>query len=129
MTPAPRRSLRSLLVSVTIYHNPRCSNSRNALAVAGERGVDPTVVEYLATPPDRATLESIIGMLDDPVADLVRKDDRFKELGLDAAAYTEPGPVIDLLLEHPELLQRPIVVKDGTAIIGRPKERVEQFLS
>ena len=86
------------------------------------------VVPYLKQPPDRATLTWIVEHLEDPVADLVRKDALFERLGLDAADYTEPGPVIDLLLEQPKLLQRPIVVKGNLAIIGRPKERVRQLL-
>jgi arsenate reductase len=67
--------------------------------------------------------------LEDPVADLVRKDSQFGKLGLDEADYVEPDQVIDLLVAKPRLLQRPIVVKDGRAIIGRPKDRVRAFLS
>jgi arsenate reductase len=67
--------------------------------------------------------------LEDPVADLVRKDSQFGRLGLDEADYVEPDQVIDLLVATPRLLQRPIVVKDGRAIIGRPKDRVRAFLS
>jgi arsenate reductase len=67
--------------------------------------------------------------LEAPVADLVRKDSQFAKLGLDEADYTEPDPVIDLLVAKPRLLQRPIVVRDGKAIIGRPKDRVRAFLS
>ena len=78
------------------------------------------MVEYLRRHPDRATLEGIVERLEDPVADLVRKDPLFTRLGLDAADYTEAGPVIDLLLEQPALMQRPVLVKGDRAIIGRP---------
>ena len=77
---------------VTIYHNPHCHASRNALAIADELGVDYDVVLYLKERPDRATLEAIADRLEDPVADLVRKDSLFKKLGLDAADYVERGP-------------------------------------
>lgn len=118
------------MADVTIFHNPRCSNSRNALAVAEEHGVDAEVVRYLEQRPDREALTALIARLEDPVEDLVRKDGRFKELGLDPQAYVgQPDAVIDLLVEHPELLQRPVLVKGDRAIIGRPKERVVEFLA
>jgi arsenate reductase len=98
------------MADVTIYHNPRCNSSKNALATAQELGVDVDVIEYLKTPPDRAALEAIVADLEDPVADLVRKDALFERLGLDPEDYTEPGPVVDLLLEHEALMQRPMVV-------------------
>jgi len=99
------------------------------LAVAKELGIEPEIVQYLKTPPDKATLEKIIGMLDDPVEDLVRKDAKFEKLGLDPAAYVgKPKAVVDILLKHKELMQRPIIVKGNKAIIGRPKEKTEKFL-
>jgi arsenate reductase len=97
--------------------------------IAEELGVDAEIVNYQKNPPDRATLEAIVAHLEDPVADLVRKDSRFEKLGLDAADYTEPGPVVELLLKHKMLMQRPVVVKGNKAIIGRPKERVRELLS
>jgi arsenate reductase len=117
------------MADVTIYHNPRCGSSNNALAAARQQNVDLDVVEYLKTPPDREALERIVAGLEDPVGDLVRKDSLFAELGLDEADYTEPGPVIDLLLEHKALMQRPIIVKGGRAIIGRPTSRVNELLA
>lgn len=115
---------------VTIYHNPRCSNSRNALAVADERGIEPVVVRYLEQRPDRESLTRLVSLLEDPVEDLVRKDDRFEELGLSPDDYVgRPEAVVDLLVDHPELLQRPVLVKGGRAIIGRPRERVIEFLA
>jgi arsenate reductase len=97
--------------------------------IAEELGVDADIVNYQKNPPDRATLEAIVAKLEDPVADLVRKDSQFAKLGLDAADYTEPGPVVELLLKHKMLMQRPVVVKGDKAIIGRPKERVRELLS
>ncbi len=99
------------------------------MRIAEELGVDVETVPYLKQPPDRATLTWIVEHLEDPVADLVRKDATFSKLGLDAGDYTEPGPVIDLLVAHPKLLQRPVVVKGDVAIIGRPKERVRDLLA
>ena len=99
------------------------------MAVAKELGIDADVVQYLKTPPDKATLEKIIGMLEDPVEDLVRKDAKFEKLGLDPAAYVgKPKAVVDILLKHKELMQRPIIVKGNKAIIGRPKDKAERFL-
>jgi arsenate reductase len=99
------------------------------LAVAKELGVDAEIIQYLKTPPDKATLEKIIGMLEDPVEDLVRKDAKFEKLGLDPAAFVgRPKAVVDILLKHKELMQRPIVIKGNKAIIGRPKERAAAFL-
>ena len=99
------------------------------MAVAEANGVDAEIVQYLKTPPDRATLESIVAALEDPVEDLVRHDATFTKLGLDAGDYTTPDAVIDLLVEHPKLMQRPVLVKGDRAIIGRPKDRVEPFLA
>jgi len=99
------------------------------LAVAKELGVDAEVVQYLKTPPDKATLEKIVGMLQDPVEDLVRKDAKFEKLGLDPAAFVgKPKAVVDILMKHKELMQRPIIVKGNKAIIGRPKEKTQTFL-
>ncbi len=83
----------------------------------------------MKNPPDRATLEALVEGLEDPVADLVRKDAKFKELGLDNADYVDrPAAVVDLLLEHHRLMQRPVIVRDGAAIIGRPKDRIAPFV-
>ena len=97
--------------------------------MAQDEGADLEVIQYLKTPPTRERLEWLVDHLEDPVADLVRKDPYFKELGLDAADYTEPGPVVDLLLEHPRLMQRPLLVRGQRVIIGRPKERALELLA
>lgn len=114
---------------VTILHNRNCSTSRHAMDVLSERGIEADVVEYLKTPLDREGLKDLITMLDDPVADLVRKDEYFEQLGLAADDYTTLDAVIDLLVEHPRLMQRPVLLRGDRAIIGRPTERVAQFLT
>lgn len=91
--------------------------------------MDHDVVLYMKEPPDRATLQRIVAGLEDPVEDLVRKDSRFKKLGLDPDDYVgNPEAVVDLLVEQKALLQRPVIVKGGRAIIGRPKSRIAEFL-
>jgi arsenate reductase (glutaredoxin) len=113
---------------ITVYHNPACGNSRGALELLRARDVDFDIIEYLKVHPTRQALEKIADMLDGPVADLVRKDKRFKELGLDAARYADKKAVVALLLEHPELMQRPVVIRGKRAIIARPPEKLEALL-
>lgn len=112
------------MATFTLFHNPKCSTSRKVSDALVAAGVDVETVLYLETPLTKVDLERIIGKLDDPVADLVRKDARFKELGLDADDYTSDASVMRLLLEHPELLQRPIIETTTRAAIGRPPEEV-----
>lgn len=100
------------------------------MAVAEDVGVEHNVIQYMKEPPDRETLKRIVEALEDPVEDLVRKDSNFKKLGLDPDDYVDnPEAVIDLLLERKALLQRPIVMFGERAIIGRPKDRIREFLS
>jgi arsenate reductase len=113
---------------VTVYHNPTCGKSRGALDILRERGVQADVVEYLKTPVDRPTLERFLDLLAGPPADLVRKDRRFQELGLDASRIVTREQVVDVLLAHPELMERPVVVRGGRAVIARPSERVLEIL-
>jgi arsenate reductase len=112
-----------------VFHNPKCSKSRGAVEILGERGVEAEIVEYLKTPPSRADLERILDAIPDPPAALVRHDARFKELALDPAGYQERDAVIALLLEHPELMERPVVFVGDRAVIARPSERVLELLS
>lgn len=112
------------MAAVRIYHNPRCSTSRNTLALLRDRGVEPEIVEYLKEPLDEPTLRRVLAAIDDPPDALVRKDKRFGELGLDADDYRTADAVVALLLEHPELMQRPIVVVGPRVVIARPIERV-----
>lgn len=109
---------------VTVFHNPVCGKSRGALEILAERGVDCDVVEYLKTPLDRETLERFLDLLPGEPAQLVRKDKRFRELGLNEADYTTRAQVVDVLLRHPELMERPVVIRDDRAVIARPSERV-----
>ena len=116
-------------MTVRIYHNPRCSKSREALALLREGRVEPEVVEYLKTPPDAAELERILAMLHmEPRALMRRKEKEYKELGLD-----DPGlgraRLIRAMVEHPRLIERPIVVRDASAAaLGRPPESVLKLL-
>lgn len=112
---------------IRLLHNPKCSKSRSALDLLQSRGIEPEVVRYLDEPPDRATLELIVSQLADPSL-LVRKDAHFKELGLDAADYTEASAVVDLLIEHPRLMERPVAIRDGRVALGRPPEQVLDLL-
>ena len=110
-----------------MYHNPQCSNSRGALDLLDERGADVEIIEYLHDPPDRATLERILGAIPDAPSALVRHDKRFEELGLDPSAYETREAVINLLLEHPELMQRPVVFRGERAVIARPPEKLAEL--
>lgn len=99
------------------------------MSIAAEAGLEPELVVYQKTPPDRATLTWLVEHLEDPIEDLVRKDSQFAKLGLKAEDYTTPEAIIDLLLKHKMLMQRPVVVRGDRAIIGRPKERVRDLLA
>lgn len=113
---------------VTIFHNPDCSTSRHALAALQELGVEHDVVLYRKTPPDADTLRGIIAKLDDAPTDLVRRDALFARLELSDADVASVDQIVDTLVEHPLLLQRPLLVTDDQAFIGRPKERVRELL-
>ena len=113
---------------IAIFHNPSCSKSRGALQIATDLGIDAEVVEYLKAPPDRATLERIVDLIAEAPAELVRKDKRFKDLGLDATEYTTRDEVVTLLLEYPELMERPVVIVGDRGVIARPPEKMQQLL-
>ncbi|MCX2861053.1 arsenate reductase (glutaredoxin) [Paucibacter sp. PLA-PC-4] len=108
--------------SPSIYHNPRCSKSREALALLQARGLNPLVIEYLKTPPDVAELQGLVALLGLPARELLRSsEDEYQRLGLADPSLGE----LDLLAAiaaHPILLQRPIVVQDRRALIARPPE-------
>ena len=116
---------------VVIFHNPNCSTSRHAVEMAEDLGVDASLRKYLlkAERPTRDEIVTLLGQLEDPATDLVRRDAKFKQYGLTDEDVATPDQVADVLAEHPELLQRPVLVRDGRAIIGRPKDRVAPFLS
>jgi arsenate reductase len=114
---------------ITIYFNAKCSKSRQALALIEDQGEPYTVIEYLKTPPDRSTLEAILARLPGPPVELVRTDDPvFRELDLDKKSLTTPAVVADFLVSHPELMQRPVVLRGDTAVIARPPELVARVL-
>jgi arsenate reductase len=119
------------MAEVTIWHNPNCSTSRFAVEAAEEAGVEVDLRKYLlvAQRPSREEIVELLGQLEDPPTDLVRRDAKFKGYGLDDAQVQTAEQVADVLAEHPELLQRPVLVRGARAIIGRPKDRVAPFLA
>lgn len=116
------------MIEVTIYHNPGCATSRNTLALIRNAGVEPEVVEYLKTPPDRALLESLIERMKiEPRELLRRKDTPYDELGLGEAHWSK-AQLIDQMLAHPILINRPIVVTPWGVKLCRPSEAVLDIL-
>jgi len=116
------------MTDVTIYHNPRCAKSRETLALLHDRGIEPTVIEYLDTPPDPATLRRLLKQLGLRPIDMIRrKEAKFDELGL-VAKQDDDDALIDAMTQHPILIERPIVVKGGRARLGRPPQRVTEIL-
>jgi arsenate reductase len=111
----------------TIYHNPRCSKSRAALAILTGHGIDPVVIEYLKTPPTSSDLRSILDKLGMRPAQLVRKsEDLYKAKFSNRTMNDEEW--LKALVKHPVLIERPIVIRGNRAIIGRPPEKVEELL-
>lgn len=116
------------MTDTTIYHNPRCSNSRSALALLRERGIEPRIVDYLAQPLDLAQLRQLATAVGGPVRDLLRtKEAAYQTLGLGDPACTDEQ-LLSAVAEHPELLNRPIVVTPLGALLCRPPERVLDLL-
>ncbi|QQD23827.1 arsenate reductase (glutaredoxin) [Venatoribacter cucullus] len=114
---------------IRIYHNPRCSKSRETLALLQAQGIQPQIVEYLKDTPSAAELRDILVSLGIPARDLLRtKEDEYKTLGLDNPALTE-ADIIAAMVAHPKLIERPIVVKGTQARIGRPPEQVLEILA
>lgn len=115
-------------MATTIYHNPRCSKSRQALALLEERGIKPAVVLYLDTPPDAKTLQSILKKLGMPARQLLRKgEDEYRALGLDNPSLSDQE-LVAAMCKHPKLIERPIVVHDSRAALGRPPANVLEIL-
>lgn len=113
---------------LTIYHNPRCSKSRNTLQLLRDQGLEPTIVEYLQSPPDAATLSGLLGKLGLAPRQLLRKGEQeYKDLGL-ADESVGDEQIIQAMISHPRLIERPIVVSDKGARIGRPPESVLEIL-
>ncbi|GIT98175.1 arsenate reductase (glutaredoxin) [Sulfurovum sp. TSL1] len=115
------------MANVTIWHNPRCSKSRNAAALLEEKGIEAEVVKYLDTPPSREELKAVLKMLGISARELMRtKEDLYKELNL--KEETDEEKLIEAMVENPKLIERPIVIKDGKAAIGRPIENIIDLL-
>ncbi|MBK8018652.1 MAG: arsenate reductase (glutaredoxin) [Betaproteobacteria bacterium] len=113
--------------AITLYHNPRCSKSRSALALLEERGLSPRIVEYLRTPPDRSEIAALVRKLGIPAEQLVRTGEAvFKESY--AGRTLTDAQWIDAMAEHPILIERPIAVAGERAVVGRPPERVLELL-
>ena len=115
-------------MSLVIYHNPRCSKSRQTLALLHERGLEPEIVLYLESPPSEAELEELLDMLGMPARDLMRrKEAPYRELGLDDPSLTR-AELVAAMVSHPVLIERPVVVSGTRAAIGRPPEKVLEIL-
>jgi arsenate reductase (glutaredoxin) len=115
-------------MTVIIYHHPRCSKSRQTLALLEEKGVAPRIVDYLKTPPSAAELKTILNKLGIGPQDLVRKSEpRYAELGLKDRKVDDDA-LIALMIANPILIERPIVVNGAKAAIGRPPEKVLEIL-
>ena len=115
-------------MTVTIYHNPKCGTSRNVLAMIRERGVEPVVIAYLKTPPTRERLKALLAAMGAPARALLRrKEAPYAALGLDDPARTE-DELIDAMVAHPILIERPIVVTDKGVRLCRPKEAALEIL-
>lgn len=115
-------------MSVTIYHNPKCSKSRQTLELLEERGANPVIVEYLKTPPTASELKEILSQLGLAPRELMRKkEDKYNECRLDNPSLSDED-LINLMVEHPILIERPIVLANGKAAIGRPPEQALEIL-
>ena len=115
-------------MSVTIYHNPKCSKSRQTLELLSAKGITPTIIEYIKNPPTVEKLKEILSQLGIAPRDLMRKkEDIYKELELGILSLSDKD-LIDLMVEHPILIERPIVIANGKAVLGRPPEQVFDIL-
>jgi arsenate reductase (glutaredoxin) len=111
---------------VTMYHNPRCNTSRRTLALLRERGVEPQIIEYLKTPPSAPELKQILGKLNMPAAKLLRKKEA-AAAGIDPKALSE-DQLIAAMVKNPIVIERPIVLSEGKAALGRPPKAVLAML-
>ena len=113
---------------VTIYFNPKCSKCRLSLELLEQEGQQAEIIEYLNTPPDTATLETILDMLGMEPRELMRKrEQEYTEAGLDNPELSRTD-LINAMIEYPRLIERPIVIKNGKAILGRPPEKILDIL-
>lgn len=115
-------------MTIRILHNPRCSKSRATLALLQDQGIEPEIILYLDTPPNASELKTILGQLGLGARELMRKgESEYRELGLSDKSLTEQQ-LIDAMVENPRLIERPIVLANGRAAIGRPPESVLSIL-
>ena len=115
-------------MAVTIYHNPKCQTSRNVLGFIREAGIEPRIIEYLKTPPSRDELKRLVKRTGGNVSDIVRwKEPIAKELGLDKDESSD-SELLDAMVAHPILINRPIVVTDKVVKLCRPSETVKELL-
>ena len=115
-------------MTTVIYHNPRCSKSRQTLSILEEQGIQPTVIKYLDTPPDAATLRTILQQLGMTPRELMRtKEQEYKAQQLDDENLTDEQ-LIQAMIATPKLIERPIVIANGKTVIGRPPENVLAIL-
>lgn len=113
---------------VALYHNPRCSKSREALALLQNKGIDPEIILYLEKPPTQKALKGLLSQLQIPARALLRKtEDIYKELGLADESLSEAA-LIKAMVENPKLIERPIAINGDKAVVGRPPERVLDIL-
>ena len=112
------------VTDVVIWHNPRCSKSRRALELLEERGLEPAIVRYLDEPPSREEIEHVLSLLGIEPRELMRRGEQlYRELGLDSDALSREA-LVAAMVGNPVLIERPVVIADGRAAIGRPPERV-----
>ncbi len=115
-------------MAVTIYHNPRCSKSRATMEYLEEKGIEAEVIKYMDNPPDEAALKELLSMLGMAPRELMRKHEAvFKEAGLDDPTFTD-DELIEAMAQCPSLIERPIVVNEGKAVLARPPEAVQDIL-
>lgn len=114
--------------AVTLYHNPKCSKSRQTMSLLEQQGITPTIVNYLDTPPDAATLTTMLKMLELEPRELMRKGEaEYTGLKLDNTELSREQ-LIQAMVENPRLIERPIVIKGNKAVLGRPPEQVLTIL-
>ena len=115
-------------MSVTIYHNPKCSKSRQTLELLRSKGIQPMIIEYLKDPPDKDTLKKILRLLKLTPRDLMRKkEDIYKKSKLDRNDLGDAA-LITAMIKHPVLIERPIVLANGKAALGRPPEKILEII-
>ena len=115
-------------MTVTVYHNPRCSKSRAAMEYLEENGIEAEVVKYMDSPPDANDIKELLSMLGMSPRELMRKHEKvFKEAGLDDPTFTD-DELIEAMAQCPSLIERPIVVNNGKAVLARPPETVQDIL-